>query len=303
MTHALNYGTGCFEGIRGYWVAEDEQIYLFRAREHFERLHRSARVLRMSVRYSVDEMVQIAAEIIAKSGYREDVYVRPIVYKSAEQVGLSLVRKGPDGKLVAVPDDFCMFAVPFGAYLDLDKPIRVAISPWRRIDDNMIPPRAKVTGIYINSALATTEAKENGYDEAILLNADGTVSEGAGENIFLVRNGQLVTPGPEQNILEGITRDAVITLAREELGLTVIERAVSRSELYVADELFFTGTAAQVSAVGEVDGRVIGDGQIGPITAKLQKLFFGVVRARNPKYAHWCTAVYPARAKAKATVR
>jgi branched-chain amino acid aminotransferase len=167
----------------------------------------------------------------------------------------------------------------------------------------MIPPRAKVTGIYINSALATTEAKENGYDEAILLNADGTVSEGAGENIFLVRNGQLITPGPEQNILEGITRDAVITLAREELGLTVVERAVSRSELYVADELFFTGTAAQVSAVGEVDGRMIGDGKIGPITAKLQKLFFDVVRARNPKYAHWCTAVYPVGTKAKATVR
>ena len=299
MTHALNYGTGCFEGIRGYWVPEDEQVYLFRAREHFERLHRSAHILRMKVRFSPAELTRLACDLVAKCGYREDVYVRPLVYKSAEQVGLSLVRAAPDGGLEDVPNDFFMFTVPFGAYLDLEKPIRVTVSPWRRIDDNVIPPRAKVTGLYINSALATSEAKILGFDEAIMLNGDGTVSEGPGENIFLLRDGKLITTGPDSNILEGITRHAVMTLARDELGLQVEERRVARTELYVADELFFTGTAAQISAIGEVDGRVIGNGEIGPVAAQLQKVFFDAVRNRNPKYAAWCAAVYPATAGVK----
>ena len=293
MTHALNYGTGCFEGIRGYWVPEDEQVYLFRAREHFERLHRSAHILRMKVRLDPAELTQLACDLVAKSGYREDVYVRPLVYKSAEQVGLSLVRKAPDGGLEDVEDDFFMFTVPFGAYLDLDKPIRVTISPWRRIDDNVIPPRAKVTGLYINSALATSQAKELGFDEAIMLNSDGSVSEGPGENIFMLRDGKLITTGPDSNILEGITRHAVMTLAREELGIEVVERRIARTELYIADELFFTGTAAQISAIGEVDGRTIGSGEIGPVAARLQEVFFDAVRNRNPKYADWCAAVYP----------
>ena len=299
MTHALNYGTGCFEGIRGYWVPEDEQVYLFRAREHFERLHRSAHILRMKVRYSPAELTQMACDLVAKCGWREDVYVRPLVYKSAEQVGLSLVRKSDDGSLEDVPNDFFMFSVPFGAYLDLEKPIRVTVSPWRRIDDNVIPPRAKVTGLYINSALATSDAKILGFDEAIMLNGDGTVSEGPGENIFLLRDGKLVTTGPDSNILEGITRHAVMTLAREELGIEVEERRVARTELYVADELFFTGTAAQISAIGEVDGRTIGSGEIGPVTARLQEVFFDTVRNRNPKYRQWCAAVYPVGAGVK----
>ena len=247
----------------------------------------------MKLRFSPEELTRLACDLIAKCGYREDVYVRPLVYKSAEQVGLSLVRKSADGSLEDVPDDFFMFTVPFGAYLDLDKPIRVTISPWRRIDDNVIPPRAKVTGLYINSALATSQAKEMGFDEAIMLNGDGSVSEGPGENIFMMRDGKLITTGPDSNILEGITRHAVMTLAREEFGIEVVERRIARTELYIADELFFTGTAAQISAIGEVDGRVIGSGEIGPVTAQLQKVFFEAVRNRSPNYGDWCAAVYP----------
>ncbi len=292
-THALNYGTGAFEGIRGYWNEDDEQLYMFRVAEHFERLHRSARILRMNLRFSVEELVEIATNVAARNGYRTDVYVRPVVYKSTEIVGLSMAHRTETG-IEFYPDDFFLYAVPFGDYLDVNKPISCGVCSWQRIDDNMIPARAKATGLYINSALARTEAEENGYDEAIMLTAAGHVSEGSGENLFIVRDGKLITPSHSENILEGITRATVIQLARDEMGLETIECPIDRTELYIADEIFLCGTGAQISAVSQVDHRTVGSGEIGPITADLMKLYFDVVKGRHRKYANWCTGVYPA---------
>ncbi len=296
-THALNYGTGAFEGIRGYWNEDDQQLYLFRVEGHFERLHRSARILRMNLRFSVEELVEIAINVAARNEYRTDVYIRPVVYKSTQIVGLGMARRTEKG-IEFYPDDFFLYAVPFGDYLDVNKPISCGVCSWQRIDDNMIPARAKATGIYINSALARTEAEENGYDEAIMLTAAGHVSEGSGENVFIVRDGVLVTPGSSENILEGITRATVMQLARDEFGLETIERSIDRTELYIADEMFLCGTGAQISAVSHVDNRMVGSGEIGPITADLMKLYFEVVKGKNPKYAHWCTSVYPANVSA-----
>ncbi len=293
-THALNYGTGCFEGIRGYWNEDKEQLFLFRPAEHFQRIHRSVRTLRLRLRYSVDELIEIAVNVVSRNKYQTDVYIRPVVYKSGAIVGLSMVRREGE-ETVFLPDDFFLFAVPFGDYLDVNEPIKCCISTWQRIDDNIIPARAKATGLYLNSSLAKTEAEENGFDEGIMLTADGHVSEGSGENLFIVRDGTLITPSPSENILEGITRSTIIQIAQDELGIETVERPVDRTELYVADELFLCGTGAQISAVAEVDHREIGNGKIGPITAKLMKLYFDIVKGNNLKYAHWCTAVYPAK--------
>jgi branched-chain amino acid aminotransferase len=283
MTHALHYGTACFEGIRGNWNAEKGQIYLFRVREHYERLRRSCHIMRIGFPYDIDELVEITLEIVRKSGRQEDVYIRPLAYKSSQLVGV---------RMHNVEDDILIFVTPFGPYLDLDKGARCCVSSWRRVDDNMIPARAKVTGIYVNSALAKTEAFENGYDEAIFLNHDGHVAEGSGENIFLVMSGKLVTPPSSDNILMGITRDSAITLAREELGIETVERSIDRSELYIADECFMTGTAAHLTPVVEVDHRAIGNGKVGQITKKLQTMYFDVIRGNNPKYSHWSSPAY-----------
>ena len=292
MTHALNYGTAIFEGIRGYWNEDEEQLYLFRAPEHFERMALSARILRMSVPYTVEEMTEIALNVVRGCEFREDVYLRPLLYKSAKLIGLGMVRPTENGH-VPIDEDFTLFAVPFGAYLNIDTPIRCTISSWRRIDDNVIPARGKVTGVYVNSSLAKTEAAENGYDEAIMLSADGHVSEGTGENLFLVREGALITPSVSGDILEGVTRRTIMQIASDELGVPTVERTVDRTELYIADELFLVGTGAQISPVREIDGRIIGSGEIGELTAQLQKLYFDIVRGRSPTYREWCTSVYP----------
>lgn len=283
MTHALHYGTACFEGIRGNWNSEEKQIYLFRVRDHFQRLKKSCHIMKISLPYSVDELCQFTVELVEKNGYREDIYVRPLAYKSSQVVGV---------RLHNLEDDFLMFVIPFGPYLDINKGCRCCVSTWRRIDDNMIPPRAKVTGLYVNSALAKTEAWENGFDEAILLNQYGHVSEGSGENIFLVVEGRLVTPASSDNILVGITRNTIIELAKNELGIDTVERSIGRNELYIADECFLTGTAAHVTPVIEIDHRRIGEGAIGEITKKLQQLYFDVVRGKNPRYIDWCTPAY-----------
>ncbi len=292
MTHALNYGTGTFEGIRGYWNADDEQMYLFRAREHFERLRRSAKILRMDLPHTDDELIEIARTVVEAGEFREDVYVRPLVYKSAHQIGLSMIKPTDNGP-VLLDDEFTLFAVPFGAYLDVDRPIRCTVASWRRISDNMIPPRAKVAGLYINASLAKTEAIETGFDEAIMLTEDGHVSEGTAENVFLVRDGTLVTPSVSDDILEGVTRGTIMQIAKDELEIGTVARTVDRTELYIADELFLVGTGAQISPVREVDGRVIGDGGIGPITRALQDVYFDIVRGANARYRSWCAAVYP----------
>ena len=283
MTHAFNYGTGCFEGIRAYWNEEDEQLYVFRLREHYERLHRSCRIVRIHLPYTVDELVQITLELLRKEDYREDSYVRPLAYKASELVGV---------RLHDLIDEFAIFAVPFGRYIEKEEGAHVCISSWQRVDDNATPARAKITGAYINSAFAKTDAVLSGYDEALVLTATGHISEGSAENFFMVHNGHMVTPPVTSNILEGITRDTIIVLARDEMNLQTLERNIDRSEIYVCDEAFLTGTGVQVAAITRVEHRPIGTGTIGPVVSRLRELYFDVVRGKNPKYQHWCTPVY-----------
>ena len=278
LTHALHYGTGCIEGIRGNWDSKERRFCLFRIQDHYERMLGGWRILKMKLPYSVDKLCQLTAELVERSGYQEDVYIRPLAYKSSEALG---------PRLNNLDDDFLVIVTTFPAYLDPDKGVRCCTSSWRRIDDTAIPARGKICGTYVNSALAKTEALENGFDEAILLTQDGHVSEGSGENIFLIVGGKLITPPPSDDILMGITRDTVMKLARNELAMDTIERQIDRSELYVAEECFFTGTAANVAPVLEIDRRPIGDGKIGEATAKLQQLFAEVMVGRNPKYADW----------------
>ncbi len=282
MTHALNYGTGCFEGIRGYWNAEEEQLFVFKLREHMERLHRSARILYMQLAYSVDELCQITIDLLRQEGFREDVYIRPLVYKSDPLIAV---------RLNDTTDSFTLWAVGFGQYLD-SSALKVCVSSWRRIEDNIIPSRAKVSGAYINSALAKTEALLNGYDEAIVLGSDGHVSEASAANLFLVRNGTLITPPVTSDVLEGITRQVVAQLAQERLGLHVVERSIDRTELYIADEVFFCGTGAEVKPIVEIDHRMVGDGTPGPVAPMLAQLYREVVHGRVPAYREWCTPVY-----------
>lgn len=283
MTHAFNYGTAVFEGIRGNWNEDDQTTYLFRVREHMERLAQSSKIMMLELHESIDKLCELALEITERSGFSEDVYLRPMVYLSSEQLGV---------RLHNLESDTLMFLTPFPAYLP--EVARCHTSTWRRVDDTGIPPRAKVTGIYANSALAKTEAQKNGFDEAIMLNANGHVSEGSGENIFVVRNGKLITPGPADNVLEGITAKSVMELAQKELGIECVEREIDRSELYIADEVFMTGTAAHLTPVVEVDRRPVGAGTIGPVTARLSQLFYDCIRGKNAKYKHWCT---PARVR------
>jgi branched-chain amino acid aminotransferase len=284
MTHAFNYGTGCFEGIRAYWSQEDQQLYAFRLREHFERLHRSCRILRIQMRYSVDELCAIALDLLAREGYRQDTYLRPLAYKADEVIGV---------RLHDLHDELAMFATPFGRYIENEEGAHVCISSWARVDDNAIPARAKITGAYINSAFAKTDAILGGYDEALVLTLTGHISEGSAENFFMVRDGQLVTPPVTSNILEGITRATVMQLAREEMGLVTVERSIDRSEIYICEEAFLCGTGVQICAVTQVEHHPIGTGTIGPVVSRLRELYFDVVKGRHPRYKGWCTPVYP----------
>lgn len=286
MTHALNYGTACFEGIRAYW--SQGRFSIFRIKEHYQRLSNSAHILKMSLPHSVDELIRLTVELLAMNPYREDVYIRPMVYKSSEILGV---------RLHNLEDGFFIFVAPFGAYLDTEKGIDCCVSSWRRVDDDMIPARAKITGTYINSALAKTEAVDNGFDEAILLNREGHVCEGSGENLFLVMNGRLVTPPPYENILVGITRQTLIEIANRELGIHTEERQINRSELYIADECFLTGTAGELAPVRSIDHRPVGSGNVGPVTSKLQKLYMEIARGQQEPYHHWCTFVEPSLAR------
>jgi branched-chain amino acid aminotransferase len=283
MTHALHYGTGVFEGIRGYWNPAHEQLFVLKLREHYERLLRSVKVLKIKLPIGLDELCDTSIELIRKNNFRQDVYLRPLAFKSSEEIGV---------RLHNLKDSLAIYASPFGNYIDIEGGIRCMVSSWRRIDDNMAPPRAKITGIYVNSALAKTEAQENGFDEAIMLTHDGHVCEGSAENIFLLRDGKVITPPASDNILEGITRVGIIELLRQELGMEVIERSVDRSELYVADEIVLCGTGAQLAPVIEVDRRQVGDGTVGPMVTQLQKLYFDIVRGRNQKYRSWLTPIY-----------
>ena len=285
MTHALHYGTAVFEGIRGNWNAGREQMFIYKLREHYERLLRGCKMLWIDVPYTVDELCAITVEVVERSGYTEDLYIRPVAFKSAQKVANLNLKSLDDGY-------FCL-AIPFGNYIDSDGAISCCVASYRRIDDTMVPPRFKLSGLYLNSILAKTDALATGFDEAIMLNMDGHVCEGTGENIFLVHGGVVATPTLESNVLPGITRDTVLDLARGELGLEVQERPIDRSELYTADEVFLSGTAAHIQGVGSVDHRPVGDGGIGPVTRRLQELYFGIVRGENPAYAHTCATASP----------
>ena len=282
LTHALNYGTGVFAGIRGYFNQDEGKLFVFRLADHMRRFHESARLLRMNLAVSEEATAAAILNLLRAEGLREDCYIRALAFYADEVIGVRL--HGLQPVVAAV-------ALPFGLYIDRAEGAHCTVSSWRRPDDNVIPPRGKITGSYINSAFAKSDAELAGFDEAILLNRDGHVSEGSGENIFLIRRGIAVTPSLDQSVLEGITRRSLITLVRDELGLAIEERPVERGELFVADEVFLTGTAAQITAVSRIDHRSVGSGQLGPITEKLRTLFFDVVRGRVAKYRAWCTSV------------
>ncbi|MCR9140848.1 MAG: branched-chain amino acid transaminase [bacterium] len=281
-THALQYGTMVFGGVRGYYNEDRKNLFLFRLNDHFQRLHRSARIMQMQAPLSAEQMIDIALELARRNQYRKNVYFRPFIYKSALQLS---------PRLHDVEDDFAMYTIPLNDYLDTSRGMRAAVSSWRRIDDNIIPTRSKASGGYINSALAKSEAVQNGFDEAIFLDTRGFVSEGSAENIFLVRDGALITPHLAASVLEGITRRSIIQIAKDQ-GIEVIERDVGRTELYIADEVFFCGTGAQLAWVAEIDRREIGDGEIGPITQRLRDIFMRTVNGENDDYRDWLTPVY-----------
>ena len=285
-THALHYGTAVFEGIRANWDEDQGKLFIFRPREHYERMLQGAKVLRMSIPHDLDKLVALTVELVERNEYREDLYLRPLAYKSAPRVA--------NLKLHELEDDLAILAVPLGRYLATDV-IRCVTSTWRRIEETMIPPRLKISGLYVNSLLARTDATLAGCDEAILLDPSGHAVEGSGENLFMIKNGKLVTPSLSSSILEGVTRMTVMEVAREELGIETEERSIGRTELYLADEVFLTGTAAHITAVGELDYHAIGGGGVGPITKALQDLYKDIIRGRNPKYLHWCAVAVPER--------
>lgn len=281
LTHALHYGTGVFEGIRAYWDEGSQELFLMRPVEHYERWKQNCGILRIDVPATPEELCAITVELMRKNHFHTNVYVRPLAYKSAERVGVS-----PDDQ-----DAFAIIALPFGDYLHAEKGLHAGVSAWRRIEDNAIPARAKICGAYVNSALASDDAHRNGYDEAILLDENGHVAEGSTCNLFMVRKGTLITPAVYGNVLEGITRDCVMQLARRELGLQVVERLIDRSELYVCDELLLTGTAVGVEAVVHVDHRQVKDGVMGTITRTLRQLYFDAARGHLDAYRQWLVPV------------
>lgn len=283
MTHALNYGTAAFGGVRGYWNSEEEQLYFFRPQDHFRRLLNSAKLLASELDITIEELIDLSIQLLRREGYQEDCYLRPMIYKADEIIGV---------KLHDLTDKLTLFAVPFTRYVEKDEGAHVTVSSWRRVDDNAIPARGKITGAYINSAFIKTDALRAGFDEALVLTDAGHVSEGSAENIFMLRDDVLITPPVTENILEGITRSTVMTLAQEQLGLEVQERPIDRTEIYLSQELFMTGTAAQVTAITMVDHRAIREGVMGPITSQLRALYDDVVRGKVPAYHHWVEPVY-----------
>lgn len=283
MTHAFNYGTAVFEGIRGYWNDAHQQLYVFRLHEHSERLLRSGHLLRMQIPYTAADIDSLIVELLRREGYRTNVYIRPLIYKADEIIGV---------RLHDLHDQLTIFATPFGRYIEKEEGASLCVSSWRRNDDNALPPRGKVAGGYVNSALIKTDAQLKGFDDAVVLNQDGHVSEGSAQNFFMVRDGKLITTPITANILEGITRSTVLELARNELGLQTQEREIDRSELYLAEEVFLCGTGVQIAAVASIDHYAIGTGRIGPITRQLRDLYFRVVNGEAAGYRHWCTPVY-----------
>ena len=283
LTHALNYGTAVFGGLRAYWNDDEKQLFIFRPVDHFKRFLQSAQLLCMELPYSAEEFTTHLTELMRKEGHREDCYIRPLAYFDDEIIGVRLHDVHPAVSIVAIP---------FGRYGTNEDGMHVTVSSWRRVDDNIIPARGKIAGAYVNSAFAKTDANRAGFDEVIVLNQDGHVSEGSAANIFLYRNGEWATPPITDNVLEGITRRTIIQLMRDELNMKIVERTIDRTEVYLADEMFFSGTGVQISAITRVDFRKVGTGQLGPSTIALRKIFADLVHGRLAKYRHWCHPVY-----------
>lgn len=282
MTHAFMYGTGVFEGIRAYWNAEEKQLYALRVKEHLVRLRNSSKIMMMSELPSVDEFTEIVLEVLRRNKFQEDTYVRPSVYKDTEAIGV---------RLHGLTHDFYVLAIPMGDYIDTEKGIPTCTVSWRRTSDTSIPSRSKITGSYVNPAFSKSEAMLNGFEEAIVLTNEGHVAEGSAENLFMVRDGVLITPPVSEDILEGITRAGIMELAAF-LKIPVKERSIDRTELYIAEEVFLCGTGAQVSPVASVDHRAVGDGKVGPIARLIGKTYFDAVRGKMPEFRHWVTPVY-----------
>ncbi len=285
LTHGLNYGTGVFEGIRGGYNEDDHELYLIRVREHYERWKANCGIVGIKVPADVEQLCEITAELCRKNKFHSGVYVRPLAYKASARIGVHADEN----------DAYAIVVVPFGDYFTGKRDFKAGVVTWRRVDDNAIPGRSKISGAYVNSVLAGGEARANGHDEAIFLTQDGHVAEGAASNIFMVRKGKLITPPVTDNILEGITRDCVMELARRELGLEVVERSIDRSELYICDEIFFCGTAVELISVTHIDHRLIKDGAPATITPKLQRLYADATRGRMPAYRHWLWPVHAAK--------
>ncbi|CAN5816335.1 branched-chain amino acid transaminase [soil metagenome] len=280
-THALQYGTGAFAGVRGYLDQDGETINIFRLREHAARLLRSAKLLRMNLPYDAEAICQVLTDLTQRNEPTGDVYFRPFVYKSSVQL---------TPRLQGIDDEFAVYMMPMGDYLDTNRGQKVIVSSWTRISDNAIPSRGKITGAYINSSFAKDEAEEKGADEAIMLTADGKVAEGSGCNLFIVRDGVLITPPITGDVLEGITRRSLLKVA-EDLGMPTEQRTIDRSELYIVDEAFFCGTGVQIARIDTIDGRPIGTIGDAPISAQLSEVFFNTVRGRSETYRDWITPV------------
>lgn len=281
-THAFLYGTSVFEGIRAYYNEKQDKMYAFRMKEHFERMHNSCKIMFMNPKYSIEEYCNITKDLLVKNNYRTDAYIRPTVYKMAQKVGPSLI-DNPDGVLI--------FTTPLGSYFAKEGGLSVCVSSWDRLEDNSIPPRAKISGAYANTALIVTEAKLAGFDDAIVLSNDGHVAEGSAMNFFLVKGDTLITSKETSNILIGVTRNTVIELAHE-LGLKVEVRDIDRTELYISDEAFCCGTGAQIMPVTKIDNRPVGDGNTGKNTEKIQKLYYDLVRGELDIHREWLTEIY-----------
>ncbi len=282
LTHALHYGTGVFEGIRAYWDDAEDELFVMRPFDHYARWIANGQILRIAVPHTPSQLCDLTLDLIRRNDFRENLYIRPLAYKSAQRIKVH-------------PDDanaFAIVALPFGDYLKSENGIHAGVVSWRRIEDDAIPGRAKICGAYVNSVLAGDEARRNGFDEAIFLTESGHVAEGAACNIFLVRGNKLITPAVTENILEGITRASVMEMASRELEMEVVERRVDRSELYMCDELFFTGTAVEIAPVTRVDHRTIGSGEVGSVTYELRRLYVEATRGRLRSYRQWAMPVY-----------
>jgi branched-chain amino acid aminotransferase len=280
MSHVLHYGTSVFEGIRAYFAKNN--LYIFRLKDHMERLHRSARVYSFALNYSAKELCDATIDLLRRISIKESCYIRPLTFVGMHGIDLNITRDSPTHTVI--------ITFPFAKYFK-GEGIKACVSSWRRIHDTSTPPMAKAAGNYLNSILATQECRNNGYNESILLDTEGNVSEAAGENIFIVRNKKIYTPFTAFSVLEGITRDSAMTIARN-MGYELAERPIVRTELYMADEVFLTGTAAEIIAVTNIDGLQVGDGREGPVTRSIREMYTKIVSAEIKEYLGWLTPVW-----------